>query len=255
MDQPVNEQKAHYESIHDEYEKHYYDASSMRYRQKFFYDPLFKGESLDGMLVAEIACGSGHNSVALKQRFPTMRSVGFDISEPACKAYRDNTGGESNQVDLTLPYTPDRQYDAAVVIGGLHHCVNGLCTVFDNLARMIKPGGMFYMMEPNAQFLLNNVRDFWYRNDDYFEADSEAALYHDALALMARPYFTPRRVHYFGGPAFYLIFNSLIMRVPLKAKPWLSKILFPLETAYNAMPFRFPFASFTASWQRTEIQP
>jgi hypothetical protein len=49
----------------------------------------------------------------------------------------------------------------------------------------------------------------------------------------SRAYFVPEKVLYVGGPAFYLTFNSLIMRVPLGAKPALVPILFPVESLYS----------------------
>jgi hypothetical protein len=39
-------QKLHYETIHLDYEDHYYDAQSMRFREQFYYGPLFEGSIL-----------------------------------------------------------------------------------------------------------------------------------------------------------------------------------------------------------------
>lgn len=250
MKQNDNAQKAHYESIHDAYSAHYYDATSMQYRKRYFFDYLLQGISLEGKRVAELACGTGANSLELHERFPSVKTVGFDISERACADYAENLQSEAYQVDLTREYEPGETFDAAMVIGGLHHCVSDMQMTLNNIARMLKPGGLLLMMEPNKNFLLNSVRDFWYKTDDFFEAGTEAALDHEELVRLGQPHFSPLRVQYFGGPAFYLIFNSMITRVPLKAKPALSKVLFPLETLYNKLPGRGPFASFLAVWER-----
>src|SRR6476660_5880416 len=85
-------QKRHYEAIHTNYEDHYYDAQSMAYRERFYYDPLFEGLDLNGCTVADLASGSGHSSVALLKRFPKAVVTGFDISSSACEAYRRNVG-------------------------------------------------------------------------------------------------------------------------------------------------------------------
>jgi len=248
-----NAQEAHYEAIHDAYEAHYYDGPSMAYRHRFIYRPLLEGVNLDNASVADLACGSGHNSLALRSYFPSVRTTGYDISESACRDYRARTRGQAHQIDLTLPAKVEEVHDAALIIGGLHHCVADLGTTLKNVAAMVRPGGHFLMMEPNDDFFLSSLRRIWYKKDQWFEADTEEALKHGELAGLGAPYFVPERVLYIGGPAFYLILNSLITRVPLGAKPALSSILFPIESAYNTLPGKGPFAVFLAHWRRTDV--
>lgn len=248
----ANPQQQHYESIHDAYEAHYYDAPSMDYRYRFIYAPLIAGIDLSQASVADLACGSGHNSLALRSFFPQVRTTGYDISDAACRDYSLRTGRPARRIDLTRPFDIEEVHDAAMVFGGLHHCVLDLETTFRNVARLVRPGGHLLMLEPSNDSVLSAIRRIWYRKDRWFEADSEEALKHDEIAARAKPYFTPERVDYFGGPAFYLILNSLIMRVPLGAKPALAKVLFPIERAYNVLPGRWPFAAFMAVWRRTD---
>lgn len=246
-----SDQRAHYELIHDAYEAHYYDETSMAYRHRFIYRPLFEGVQMNGLSVADLACGSGHNSLALREYFPSVETTGYDISESACRDYRLHVGRDAHEIDLTNPVTPVKIHDAAFVIGGLHHCVVDLDMTFRNIARMVRPGGRFLMVEPNDEMFLSAVRRLWYRRDRWFEADTESALKHDEIAKRAAPYFVPKRVIFSCGPAFYFILNSLIMRVPLRAKPFLASGLFPLEKLYNRLPGRAPFAVFLAEWERT----
>lgn len=248
-----NPQSAHYNAIHDAYEAHYYDAASMKYRHRFLYQPLFEGLQLEQGSLADLACGSGHNSLAIREYFPGISTTGYDISEAACRDYRTNIGGAAHQVDLTLPYTANVLHDAALVIGGLHHCVLDLKTTLTNVARIVRPGGRFMMMEPSDHSFLSGIRRIWYKADSWFESDTEHALKHEELLAMAAPYFTLEKVLYTGGPAFYLILNSLIMRVPLRAKPVLAPFMFPIESAYNMLPGRTPFAVFLARWKRTDV--
>jgi len=249
----TNAQEAHYDAIHDAYEAHYYDKPSMDYRHRFIYQPLFAGLMLDGASVADLACGSGHNSLALRQYFPSVRTTGYDISETACRDFRLRTGSLAHQVDLTRELEPSETHDAALIIGGLHHCVADLDATLKNIARMLRPSGYFLMMEPSEDFFLSSVRRIWYSKDRWFEAETEAALKHEELARQASPYFVPERVLHVGGPAFYLILNSLITRVPLKLKPRIAPLLFAAEGLYNRLPGRAPFAVFLAVWRRTEI--
>jgi SAM-dependent methyltransferase len=248
----TNAQEAHYDAIHDAYEAHYYDGPSMAYRHRFIYRPLFAGLGLNGASVADLACGSGHNSLALRQYFPSVRTTGYDISQSACRDFRLRTGSLAHQIDLTREFEPTAIHDAAIIIGGLHHCVADMDTTLRNVAHMLRPGGCFLMMEPSEDFFLSAVRRSWYRNDRWFEAETEAALRHDELARQASPFFVPERVRYMGGPAFYLILNSLITRVPLKLKPRIAPFLFAAESLYNKLPGRAPFAVFLAAWRRTE---
>jgi SAM-dependent methyltransferase len=246
-------QEQHYTAIHDAYEAHYYDAPSMAYRSRFIYRWLFDGVDFRNSTVADLACGSGHNSLALKERFDGVRTVGFDISGPACQSYRCTTGSDAHAVDLTRPVAHGETYDGAIVVGGLHHCVADLAQTLRNIAAMVKPGGHLLMMEPSADFALNVVRDKWYAADRYFDAPTEEALSHDALLKQASPYFEAEAVRYFGGLAYFLILNSLIMRVPLAAKPILWPIVKPVELALGNIPLPAMYPCFLAKWKRTSV--
>ncbi|MEM9557332.1 MAG: class I SAM-dependent methyltransferase [Acidobacteriota bacterium] len=248
----ASKQKAHYEAIHDDYEAHYYDATSAEYRRRFIHDPLFEGLDLNGKTVADLASGSGLNSVLLRERFPGAEVVGFDISEPACEAYRQRTGSTSYELDLMAGSDPGVRVDAAMVIGGLHHCVSNLKGTFRTIANLLEPGGLLLMMEPNKKYLLEAPRNFWYSQDPYFEADTEAALSHEEIAGLAAGWFRPRRVRHLGGPAYFLIFNSLIFRVPIALKPVIAPALFLSESLCNLLPGRFLFPYFIAVWERTD---
>jgi SAM-dependent methyltransferase len=248
----VLKQRAHYETIHDAYEAHYYDAESMAFRQEFVYDVVFEGLDLDGKDVADLAAGSGHNSLWVAKRFPKARLCGFDISEKACVAYRELVGAEAHVFDLTSGEDCGRRFDVAMIFGGLHHCVSDLPGTLRTIAQLIRPGGLLLMFEPNSRYVLEGLRKLWYRLDSNFEADTEGALDHDALSAMAASDFLPIDCRYMGGPAYFLICNSLVFRVPQKLKRFLVPVLFPLERAYNHLPARFLFPCLIARWQRRE---
>jgi SAM-dependent methyltransferase len=243
-------QKAHYEQIHDEYEAHYYDKHSLRYREDFIFRPLLAGIDLNDLDVLDAASGTGHNTLLLRRRFQRMRAVGLDISDAACAGYRDVTGGEALQGDMTQPLAFGRQFDAAVVIGGLHHCVVDLPQAIDNLARLVRPNGVVLMMEPSADGILESLRNRWYRGDHYFDAGTEHALSHDKLLQLADKRFRAEIVKYIGGPAYFLVLNSLVLRVPLSAKRWVAAAAWPFERAFNHLNTRRAAAAFIARWRR-----
>jgi SAM-dependent methyltransferase len=249
----VLKQKEHYETIHDAYEAHYYDAESMSFRQRFVYDVMFDGLELNGKDVADLAAGSGYNSLWVGKRFPKARLCGFDISEKACAAYRDLVGAEAHVFDLTSGEDCGRRFDVAMVFGGLHHCVSDLPGTFRTIAQLVRPGGLLLMFEPNNRYILEGVRKLWYRFDATFEGNAtEGALDYDALAAMAAYYFLPLDCRHMGGPAYFLIYNSMIFRIPQKFKRFLVPALFPLERAYNRLPGRVMSAYFVARWRRRE---
>lgn len=247
---PLNPQQTHYESIHDEFVAHYHDGPSQEYRRRFVLNPLFDGLDLNEKTVLDLACGAGVTSQELLIRFPSVRLTGLDISRKACEEYEARFGS-AIQADLTAPVSFPNRFDAAVIIGGLHHCVADLAAALNNLAQSLRPGGVLLMFEPNLDFAFESVRKWWYRNDRYFHADTEGALDHDALITLSQERFSAQFVHFLGGPAYYCIFNSLITRVPLKAKAAMAPALFTLEALYNRLPFRSPFPAFIAKWERT----
>lgn len=243
-------QAAHYNKLHDEYAAHYYDVASMRYRDEFFFDVAFEGLSLENKSVADLACGSGYNSVALLERFPTALTTGFDISDRACEDYRAITGRPAIRLDLTAGDYEGPQFDAALIVGGLHHCVADLPDTLRTLGRMLKPGAVLIMIEPNKRCLLERVRRLWYRWDHYFEESTEAALDPDELLRLAGDMFEAQKPIYRGGPAYFLILNSLVLRVPLGAKARLAPPLFVVERGYNRLPGKSFFPYFIARWRR-----
>ena len=243
-------QKHHYDAIHSHYEDHYYDAQSMAYRERFYYDPLFEGLDLNGCTVADLASGSGHNSVALLKRFPRAVVTGFDISSSACEAYRRNVGRPGVESDLTKPLDYAEKFDAAMVVGGLHHCVVDLPVAIDNLANILNPGGRLMMLEPNRAFALEGARRLWYRLDKYFDAATERALIPSELLAHAGARFIPERVAYYGGPGYFLISQSLIFRIPKAVKRATAPTLMVVESVFNRISMSWVHPYFIARWVR-----
>ena len=241
-------QADHYDKIISAYDEHYYDKWSLAYRKEFILEPLLDKIDLSGRRVADLACGSGYTSLQLMQRFPTVQMTGFDISPEACRRYNAVTGRPSRQLDLTQSVPAEEPYDAAIIMGGLHHCASNLSAALNNLGSMVKAGGSVLLFEPNADYVLQFARRVWYRLDPYFDAETEAALSHDALLRSAGNIFSGCSVRYFGGPAFFLIYNSLVLRISRSIKDTVAPGLFAIERAYNHLPGAWPYASFTAHW-------
>lgn len=246
-----NAQAAHYDRILTEYDRHYYDRYSTEYRERFILEPLLAGVDLSGQSVADLASGSGYTSTYLLQRFPGVKVTGFDVSPEACAGYERRVGRPGRVCDLTRPQPVGETFDACIIMGGLHHCIANLPVVFANIHGMLKPGGLLLMFEPNRVYMLQGARDFWYRRDRYFDATNEQALDHDELRRIAGGRFRPEgKVRYFGGPAFFLVYNSLLFRLTSGVKAASSRVLLGAEAIYNRLPGRWVHSSFTARWRR-----
>ena len=244
-------QAAHYNRIIADYDRHYYDRQSLAYRRTFILDPLIGDLDLGGARVADLASGSGHTSLYLQSRFPGIAVEGFDISPEAVQRYQAVTGRPAIVQDLTKPMAAEPRFDAAIIMGGLHHCVSDMPTVLRNIAGLLRPGGRLLMFEPNADYFLEFARKLWYRADHYFDSGTENALSHARLLADAKGAFRCERLRYFGGPAFFLIYNSLVLRVPQGLKTVITPPLILSEHLYNLLPGRWPFASFTALWVKS----
>jgi SAM-dependent methyltransferase len=251
MDLASARQAAHYDRILSDYDRHYYDPLSLEYRDRFILGPLLEGIDLSGLRVADLGCGSGETSLSIIARFPDVEVAGFDISPEACRRYREKVGRDCCELDLTRGYYSVETFDAAIIMGGLHHCVSDIPSALATAAGMLKPGGLLVMFEPNRDYALEFMRRLWSRLDHYFDAETEAALSHDVLLRQAGGAFEARKVIYFGGPAFYLVYNSLVFRLPISVKSLLGRPLLTIERIFNKLPGRWPFASFLAQWART----
>jgi SAM-dependent methyltransferase len=243
-------QAAHYDDILEDYDRHYYDEHSRAYRERHILTPLLQGLDLGGQRVADLASGSGETSLFLARTFPGVQCTGFDISPEACRRYRERTGRPAREFDLTAGRPAGEPYDAAIIMGGLHHCASDLPAALRTVAAMLRPGGLFLMFEPNREYVLEAARRLWYRMDRYFDAQHEAALAHGALLAAAGGAFECRRLQYFGGPAFFLVYNSLVFRVPHAVKAATAPALLRAEQVYNRVSPKWMCASFLAQWVR-----
>jgi SAM-dependent methyltransferase len=245
-----NPQAGHYDTILDDYDRHYYDPYSLQYREQFILAPLLEGVDLRGKRVADLASGSGETTMSLIRRFAGVQCTGFDISPEACRRYREKTHRPAFEFDLTRGTYEGEPFDAAIIMGGLHHCTADLARALRNVAAMLRPGGVFLFFEPNSEYVLESARKLWYRFDRYFDESSERALSHRELMTAGGTAFEPQRLRYFGGPAFFLVYNSLVFRLSHRTKAATAPALLRVEQAYGRIPSKWMFASFLAQWVR-----
>ena len=85
------------------------------------------------------------------------------------------------------------------------------------------------------------------RGGEYFTPRSIVRVLTEMLAL-TNGRFRINSINYMGGIAFYLIYNSLIFRIPVSMKKYIAQPLFALERLMGSMPGKFLYSSFIGQW-------
>lgn len=224
-------QRRLYDEIAGRYERHFSDEFSEAYRQRFICEPLLAGIDWRGRRVLDAMCGTG---LVTGHLLPLdARVTGLDVSPemiarcrarwPACEAMAGSI------LDSGLP---DGAFDAVVVVSGLHHLHPHVTRAFDEIFRLLKPGGYFCVSEPHAGSMPDVIRRLWYRVDPLFE-ENEAAIDLEALRRANASRFELVKTGYGGNLAYVFVLHSLVLRIPLWLKRWYSPPLLRLEAAVS----------------------
>ena len=241
-------QQKHYDEIGPVYHAHYSDAASREYRRRFIYEPMFTGLNLDGMCVLDAMCGSGQTTEFLLERNAFV--TGLDISREVIDSFRLQWPScPAVQRSLLESGFADNSFDCVAVVGGLHHIHPNLRQAMHEIHRVLKPGGYFCFMEPHTGSFPDIIRRFWYKHDRFFSAN-EAAIDLDRLAADYVSKFRPGKTEYLGNIAFLFVLNSLIFRIPLRAKRFYSRPLIALESYLTRLQTRKSSCFVVAQWQK-----
>jgi SAM-dependent methyltransferase len=241
-------QQLHYDRIAIEYEAHYGDACSQRYRDKFFHQPMFKGMDLSGLQVIEAMCGSGHTTQYLISQ--GARVIGLDISDETIKSFNKRWPESQGVCASILDSGMDSaSFDAVAIVGGLHHLHPNINAAIDEIHRILKPGGYLCFAEPHKGSFPDLIRRWWYKRDPLF-ADNEEAI---DLSEMKRKFasrFIFNREQYLGNAAYLLVLNSMVFRIPLKMKPFYTRPLLLLESIISPFQGRLLSCFVVCQWRK-----
>lgn len=241
-------QQRHYDQISAEYETHYSDPYSLEYRRRFIYGAMFEGLTLSGLNVLDAMCGSGQTTEYLLSK--NARVTGLDLSNEVMDSFcRRWSNCKAVRRSLLESGLPDNSFDCIAIVGGLHHIHPNVIKAVEEIHRLLKPGGSFCFMEPHSGSLPDVVRHFWYKHDHFF-SDNEASIDIQALERAFESKFTFKKVSYLGNLAFLLVFNSLIFRIPVKAKPLYSPFLMWLEPLVNKLQGKLASCFVVGQWQK-----
>ena len=241
-------QQDHYDNIAAEYEAHYSDPSSLDYRRKFIYQPMFEGLNLAGMKVLDAMCGAGQTTEHLLLH--NAEVTGLDISPAVIESFNARWQSCSTVCRSLLDSgLPAESFDCVAIVGGLHHIQPHVSRAVREIHRVLKPGGYFCFMEPHSGSFPDIIRRFWYKHDRFFSDNEEAIDVHALEQEFAR-HFAFKRVKYLGNLAFLLVLNSLIFRIPLRAKPFYSPVLLKLESLINRFQGEKSSCYVVGQWQK-----
>lgn len=150
-----------------------------------------------GRRVLDVACGEGYGSAALARL--AAHVTGVDVSDAAVAharaAYADRANLEFVAASCTELPLPDASFDTVVSFETIEH-ITGQEAFLDQVARVLKPGGVFVLSCPN-KVEYSDKRD--YQNEYHVKE-----LYRDELARMVAARF-PEVAWYGQRPTFYSV--------------------------------------------------
>lgn len=242
-------QKEHYDRIAALYEAHYWDTSSVKYRLKFIYDPLFEGLDLAGKRVLDAMCGGGSRTVSYLLS-KGARVTGLDISGEEIKSFQKFWPDcEAVCASILDSGFEDETFDCVAVIGGLHHMHPRLNETVEEIHRILKVGGLFCFMEPYTGSAPDQIRKLWYKHDPFFE-DNEAAINLNEMKKDFAAQFVFNKEEYLGNLAYLFVLNSMIFRVPLRLKAFYARPLISIESLINKVQGKLFSCFVICQWQK-----
>lgn len=239
-------QREHFNRIAHDYAAHYGDRWSQRYRRRFMNSPMFSNLNLAGMEVLDAMCGSGETTNYLLSEGADVTCV--DISQEEIKSVQEKWPScEARCASILDTGLISASYDAAVVVGGLHHLHPHVEQAIEEIHRLLKKGGVFCFIEPHSGSLPDRLRKLWYRHDKMFERNEESL---DLIQLKNRfsREFEFEFEKYKGNIAYVFVLNSLILRIPLTLKSFYSSHLIEIEAKLERLQNRFLSCYVVSRW-------
>ena len=242
-------QRAYFNRLQDRFEAHYDDPTSQRYRREYIFAPMFQGMQFEGKNVLEAMCGSGPTTAWLLERGANV--TGLDVSDSAVQSYEDRWPGcRGIRASIFESGLPAESFDMVIVQAGLHHLHPRLDDALEEIFRILKPGGYFCFSEPHTGSLYDGLRNLWYRFDRSIFAENEASVDVQAMEAQFRGRYRFQIEHYLGSVAYFLVAQSLVLRLPLRAKKYYAPVAFLLESLLGPLMGRRTAPLVACQWQK-----
>jgi ubiquinone/menaquinone biosynthesis C-methylase UbiE len=237
MDNSENKQKELFNKISDDYTKHYSDPLSISYRNEFFFEKMFSNIDFKNKKILDAMCGGGQVTKFLMKNECYVYAL--DISENQISEYKKKYPQNESQASSILKTNyEDNFFDYVVINGGLHHVHPYLNDAMKEIIRITKQNGQIILCEPSANTFFDFFRKIWYKFDSYFE-ENEASVDYNRIDKKYQGIITKNYISHGGFFAYYLIYNSMIFRIPYRTKKYISKPLFAIDRAIDKFPNKF----------------
>lgn len=221
-------QREYFNRLLDRYEAHYDDPTSQTYRRRFIFEPMFDGLDFEGVEVLEAMCGSGPTTAWLLERGAVV--TGLDVSDAAVASFESRWPQcKGIRASIFESGLPAESFGMVVVQAGLHHLHPRLDEALEEIYRILKPGGYFCFSEPHRGSLYDGARNLWYRFDRSIFAENEESVDVEAMRDRFRGRYDYQVQHYLGNVAYFLVAQSMVLRIPLAAKKFYAPVTFLLE--------------------------
>ena len=207
-------QRDHYDKIAQAYAENLsypHTQEYMAYLDRVFLEHVDPNDLRE---TAEICCGHGE-LLKLDKDFGGI-GVGVDISPAMLTAARKLHGGRTNflfvQGDAVALPIADEQFTSVFMLGGVHH-VGDRQRLFQEVFRILRPGGRFYFREPVSDFFLWRwIRAVVYRLSPALDAETERPLlWRETVPVLEKAGFAVKAWHTYGFAGFCLFMNSDVL--------------------------------------------
>jgi SAM-dependent methyltransferase len=242
-------QRDYFNRLLDRYEAHYDDPTSQAYRRKYIFNPMFDGIQFEGKTVLEAMCGSGPTTAYLLERNAIV--TGLDVSDSAIESFNKRWPEcQSIRASIFDSTLPAESFDMVVVQAGLHHLHPRLNDAMEEINRILKPGGYFCFSEPHTGSLYDGARKLWYRLDRDIFAENEESVDIATIKNRYADHFDTQVEHYLGNIAYFLVAQSMVLRIPLAAKKYYAPTAFLIEGLLSPMMGRRTAPLIACRWRK-----
>lgn len=245
-EQSLKDQADRYDREAQVHSEHMQDKWTQAYRDRFIRS-YFDGLDLEGARVLDAMCASGVETGYLIDRGANV--VGLDISSENAKLYEQIWGLPCKVASVHETGYDDESFDAVYVCGGLHHILPLLDETIAEVHRILRPGGKFMFVEPNADSWVNSIRKVWYEKSETFGDDERAISYRDELEPRMAGRFSEESLKYGGNVAYLSVGQSHTLGIPKSLKGAVAAVTQPIERISTIVPV-LPRLFFVGVWSK-----
>ena len=207
-------QRDHYQQVADKYIENLGYPHTQEYMA--YLDRVFMANVVPDDLAetAEICCGRGELLELEKNR--VGHGVGVDISPAMLEAAHKRHAGREHflfiQGDATQLPIGSEQFQSVFMFGGIHH-VSDRQRLFEEVFRILRPGGRFYFREPVSDFFLWRwIRAIIYRLSTALDAETERPLlWRETVPVLENAGFEMKSWDTYGFLGFCFFMNSDVL--------------------------------------------